>query len=120
MFKSKSILALSMFAFGCFAHQDSEPTSVVLNYGDSSISTDIQANRKFHVVRDNESEHVEFSGGIIKEYSDYIVNVHIIRKSKIRRSSRELNTTVLMNSDQIGKPLVIGIENDEFTGITLR
>lgn len=36
------------------------------------------------------------------------------------QSSRELNTTVLMNSDQIGKPLVIGIENDEFTSITLR
>lgn len=102
MFKSKSILALSVFAFGCFANQDSEPTSVVLDYGDSSISTDIQANRKFHVVRDNESEHVEFSGGIIKEYSDYIVNVHIIRKSKIRRSSRELNTTVLMTVIRLG------------------
>ncbi|HHF3083552.1 hypothetical protein ACXHQ0_13525 [Vibrio antiquarius] len=120
MFKSKSILALCMFAFSCFANQDSEPTSVVLNYGDSSLSADIQANRKFHVVQDNESEHVEFSGGVTKEYSDYIVNIHIIRKSKIRRSSRELNTTVLMNSDQLEKPLVVGIENDEFTSITLR
>ncbi|MGU3843380.1 hypothetical protein ACVZHT_17400, partial [Vibrio diabolicus] len=60
------------------------------------------------------------SGGVAKEYSDYIVNIHIIRKSKIRRSSRELNTTVLMNSDQLEKPLVVGIENDEFTSITLR
>lgn len=75
MFKSKSILALSMFAFGCFANQDSEPTSVVLNYGDSSISTDIQANRKFHVVRDNESEHVRIfrrnHKGVFRLYCEY-------------------------------------------------
>ncbi|HHC7142881.1 hypothetical protein [Vibrio parahaemolyticus] len=57
---------------------------------------------------------------MIKEYSDYVVDVLVVRKSKSRHSSRELKTTLFVQQDQLGKPMMIsGVNNEVFT-LTLK
>ncbi|MGY5772252.1 hypothetical protein ACXHP8_11195 [Vibrio antiquarius] len=118
--KSKIILTMCFAAFGSSGSQKVEPTSVVLTYDNSSISAEINQDRRFETIKDNDEENVEFSGSVTKDFSDYIVDVLVVRKSKSRKSSRELNTTILVQSEQIETPIVIGGVNSEIFSITLK
>ncbi|EGQ8297174.1 hypothetical protein GTW31_24430 [Vibrio parahaemolyticus] len=118
--KSKIILTMCFAAFGSSGSQNVEPTSVVLTYDNSSISAEIHQDRRFETIKDNDEENVEFSGSVTKDSSDYIVDVLVVRKSKSRKSSRELNTTILVQSEQIETPIVIGGVNSETFSITLK
>ncbi|AVF95482.1 hypothetical protein AL552_17960 [Vibrio diabolicus] len=119
-FKLKIILTMCLVAFGSSGNQNVEPTSVVLSYDNSSISAEIYQDRKFETIKDTDEEHVEFSGSVTKDSSDYIVDVLVVRKSKSRKSSRELNTTILVQNEQIEMPIVIGRVNSEVFSITLK
>ena len=107
-------------AFGATASQNVEPTSVVLTYGSSFISAEIYEDRRFETRKDNDEENVQFSGSVTKNSLDYLVDVLVVRKSKSSKSSRELNTTILVQSDQIETPITIGGVNSEMFSITLK
>ncbi len=86
---SKALLATCFIAFTSVASQLEEPQTAVLNYGQTSVSAPIQVDRGFEAVEDNDEEIIELSGSVIKEYSDYVVDVLVVRKSK-SSLSREL------------------------------
>ncbi|MGI3067216.1 hypothetical protein ACRTEL_22700 [Vibrio diabolicus] len=119
-FKSKIILTMCLVAFGSSGSQNVEPTSVVLTYDNSSISAEIHQDKKFETIKDTDEEYVEFSGSVTKDSSDYIVDVLVVRKSKSRKSSRELNTTILIQNEQIEMPIVIGRVNSEMFTLALK
>ncbi|EMP4396791.1 TPA: hypothetical protein ACN38F_000428 [Vibrio parahaemolyticus] len=117
---SKALLATCFIAFTSVASQLEDPQTAVLNYGQTSVSAPIQVDRGFDVVEDNDEEIIELSGSVIKEYSDYVVDVLVVRKSKSRHSSRELKTTLFVQQDQLGKPMMIGGVNNEVFTLTLK
>ncbi|EHR0574028.1 hypothetical protein KS872_003799 [Vibrio parahaemolyticus] len=117
---SKALLATCFIAFTSAASQLEEPQTAVLNYGQTSVSAPIQVDRGFDAVEDNDEEIIELSGSVIKEYSDYVVDVLVVRKSKSRHSSRELKTTLFVQQDQLGKPMMIGGVNNEVFTLTLK
>lgn len=117
---SKALLATCFIAFTSVASQLEEAQTAVLNYGQTSVSAPIQVDRGFDVVEDNDEEIIELSGSVIKEYSDYVVDVLVVRKSKSRHSSRELKTTLFVQQDQLGKPMMIGGVNNEVFTLTLK
>ncbi|EGX7687604.1 hypothetical protein DV013_001322 [Vibrio parahaemolyticus] len=109
---SKALLATCFIAFTSVASQLEEPQT--------AVSAPIQVDRGFNVVEDNDEEIIELSGSEIKEYSDYVVDVLVVRKSKSRHSSRELKTTLFVQQDQLGKPMMIGGVNNEVFTLTLK
>ncbi len=94
---SKALLATCFIAFTSVASQLEEPQTAVLNYGQTSVSAPIQVDRGFDVV-----------------------DVLVVRKSKSRHSSRELKTTLFVQQDQLGKPMMIGGVNNEVFTLTLK
>ena len=119
-FLSKLILPICLVAFSALGGQTIEPTSVTLTYGDSSISAEIGKDKKFAIIRNNDDEKLEFSGSVTKEYTDYIVDVLVIKDSKSNQSSSELKTTILVTKEQFDTLILIGGTNSEMLNITLK
>lgn len=121
-FSSKMIFVFFSIAFSSFASETVEPTSVFVTYGSSSISAVIQKGKEFSAVEENDGEKIKLSGLVTKEYPDFIVDVVVvlIRENKHSKSSREINTTILVKGEELGNPIVIGGVDDEIASLTLQ
>lgn len=121
-FISKMMFGICSIAFSSFATENVEPTSVFVTYGSSSISAVIQKGKEFSAVEEKDEERIKLSGFVTKEYPDYIVDVVVVlvRENKHRKSSREINTTILVKGEELGNPIVIGGVDDEKARLTLQ
>jgi hypothetical protein len=115
--KVKLIFAMCSFLIGCSSSQSMDPRVVVLTYGESSVSALIQEDSVFAGSNDTGMETVEFSGKITKQGADYLVDVIIIREANTGNAHQNLNTTVVLQSEE---PVVIGSFNDDLFYIFLK
>lgn len=120
-FKSTMMFAICSIAFSSFSTENVEPTSVFVTYGSSSISAVIQQGKEFSAVEENDEERIKLSGLVTKEYPDFIVDVVVVlaRENKHRKSSREINTTILVKGEELGNPIFLGGVDDEIVSLTL-
>lgn len=117
--KSKLILILSICSIllACSPSDSAEPKEVVLTYGESSVSAQINEGSVFEGSKDTEMEKVAFSGAIQKQGTSYLVDIIVAREAKTHHARQDLNTTVLLNLDE---PLVIGGINDDLLSIVFK
>lgn len=108
---SSIILLTSFITFGCFANDRVSPTSVVLKYDSSSISTEIQKDGTFS--GSNENEGVSFNGSVKNKGSDHIVNIAVDQKTEF--GYQTVNTTILIKKEENGTPRTIGGSISEST-----
>ncbi|MCG9642356.1 hypothetical protein L1D22_21180 [Vibrio sp. Isolate34] len=108
------ILMLCLTLMGCSSNQElaPEPTSITLFYGDTSISAGVLEDQTFSSVLADRVESVTFSGTIRKQDSGYFVDMLVIRETKEPRSTRQLNTSLLMKQGELVD--VGGVNNDVF------
>ena len=106
------MLCLAMV--GCSSNQvlAPDPTSITLFYGDTSISAGVLEDQTFSSVLADRVESVTFSGTIRKQDSGYFVDMLVIRETKEPRSTRQLNTSLLMKQGELVD--VGGVNNDVF------
>lgn len=106
------MLCLAMM--GCTSNQELalDPTSITLFYGDTSISAGVLEDKTFNSVLADRVESVTFSGSIRKQDSGYLVDMLVIRETKQPRSTRQLNTSLLMRPGELVD--VGGVNNDVF------
>ncbi|NAZ97378.1 hypothetical protein [Vibrio toranzoniae] len=108
------ILMLCLAMMGCTSNQELalDPTSITLFYGDTSISAGVLEDKTFNSVLADRVESVTFSGSIRKQDSGYLVDMLVIRETKQPRSTRQLNTSLLMRPGELVD--VGGVNNDVF------
>ncbi|SBS32968.1 hypothetical protein VTO7225_01729 [Vibrio toranzoniae] len=106
------MLCLAMM--GCTSNQELalDPTSITLFYGDTSISAGVLEDKTFNSVLADRVESVTFSGSIRKQDSGYLVDMLVIRETKQPRSTRQLNTSLIMKPRELVD--VGGVNNDVF------
>jgi hypothetical protein len=99
---------------GCTSNQELalDPTSITLFYGDTSISAGVLEDKTFNSVLADRVESVTFSGSIRKQDSGYLVDMLVIRETKQPRSTRQLNTSLIMKPRELVD--VGGVNNDVF------
>ncbi|MDC5819255.1 hypothetical protein [Vibrio europaeus] len=119
-YSTKLFLPLWLFAFSALGGQSLDLTVVTLTYGDSVISADIGPDSRFKVSNRNDTDHIEFSGTVTKTSHDYLVDVRVVVDKVASYGRRELNTTMLVENEQVDAPLVIGGVNEEVFSLTLR
>lgn len=115
------LLTTSVISFWCVAKDEASPKFVVLTYGASAVSAEIQKDKRYMVFEENDEENITFSGSVTKEGSGHIVNIRIVREIKYRgySSNSELSTVVRYKDELGGKPIVIGGGNDAKFSIAL-
>ncbi|KWT99113.1 hypothetical protein GL178_11605 [Vibrio toranzoniae] len=108
------ILMLCLAMMGCTSNQELalDPTSITLFYGDTSISAGVLEDKTFNSVLADRVESVTFSGSIRKQDSGYLVDMLVIRETKQPRSTRQLNTSLIMKPRELVD--VGGVNNDVF------
>ncbi|MEZ8517885.1 hypothetical protein AB9R81_20740 [Vibrio cyclitrophicus] len=108
------ILMLCLAIMGCSSKQElaPDPTTITLFYGDKSISAGVLEDKTFNSILADRVESVTFSGSISKQDSEFLINMLVIRETKEPRSTRQLNTTLLMKPG--GLVDVGGVNNDVF------
>lgn len=106
--KNSILLALSVFTFGCAANQDVEPKSVTLIYDQSKLTAEIQADNHFEAHVDNEKEHIDLSGTVKKLHPDYQLDISVIKASKMKHATNQINTSLFINQRDLEKPIIIG------------
>jgi hypothetical protein len=113
----RAILLLCLTLIGCSSNQElvPDPTTITLFYGDTSISAGVLEDKTFSSVLANRKESVTFSGAISKQNSGYFVDMLVIRETKEPRSTRQLNTSLLMKPGELVD--VGGVNNDVFSVI---
>lgn len=106
------MLCLAMM--GCTSNQELalDPTSITLFYGETSISAGVLEDKTFNSVLADRVESVTFSGSIRKQDSGYLVDMLVIRETKQPRSTRQLNTSLIMKPRELVD--VGGVNNDVF------
>lgn len=106
------MLCLAMM--GCTSNQELalDPTSITLFYGDTSISAGVLEDKTFNSVLADRVKSVTFSGSIRKQDSGYLVDMLVIRETKQPRSTRQLNTSLIMKPRELVD--VGGVNNDVF------
>lgn len=115
--KLKCILIMCSLMIGCSSNYSIEPNEVVLTYCESSISAVIQEGNVFEGINDTDKETVEFSGTVTKQDTGYLVDVVVIREAKVRKASQNLNTAVMLQSEE---PVIIGGINNYLFSIILK
>ncbi|MFN1617159.1 hypothetical protein [Vibrio rotiferianus] len=106
--KSSILLVLSVFTFGCAANQDVEPKSVTLIYDQSKLTAEIQADDHFVAHVDNDKERIDLSGTVKKLHPDYLLDVSVIKVSKIKHATNQINTSLVIKQKDLEKPVLIG------------
>ncbi|UPR37322.1 hypothetical protein ITG13_20775 [Vibrio cyclitrophicus] len=108
------ILMLCLAMMGCSSNRvlAPDPTSITLFYGDTSISAGVLEDKTFKSVLADRVESVTFSGSISKQNSGYFVDILVIREMKEPRSTRQLNTSLVMKPRELVD--VGGVNNDVF------
>ena len=108
------ILMLCLALTGCASSEalQSDPTSITLFYGETSISAGVLEDKTFNSVLADRAESVTFSGLVRKQDSGYLVDMLVIRETKEPRSSRQLNTSIHMKTGELVD--VGGVNNDIF------
>ncbi|WP_215403973.1 hypothetical protein [Vibrio gigantis] len=108
------ILMLCLAMMGCSSNQElaPDPTTITLFYGDTSISAGVLEDKTFNSVLADRVESVTFSGLIRKQDSGYLVDLLVIRETKDPRSTRQLNTSLHMETGELVD--VGGVNNDVF------
>ncbi|WP_454440146.1 hypothetical protein [Vibrio bathopelagicus] len=108
------ILMLCLAMMGCSSNQKltPDPTSITLFYSDTSISAGVLEDKTFNSVRADRKESVTFSGAVRKQDSGYLVDMLVIRETKQPRSTRQLNTSLHMDTGELVD--VGGVNNDVF------
>ncbi|KLN65292.1 hypothetical protein [Vibrio sp. VPAP30] len=119
-YSTKWLLHLWLIAFSALGGQSLDLTVVALTYGDSVISADIGPDSRFKVSNRNDTDHIEFLGTVTKTSHDYLVDVRVVVDKIASYGKRELNTTMLVENEQVDAPLVIGGVNEEVFSLTLR
>ena len=95
-----------------------EPTSVLVTYGNSSISTEIEKGKAFSTVLENDEDRIKLTGLVTRGYRDFIVDITIVRKNKLRNS--QINTSIMVKENELGIPLFIGGSGNEIARLTLQ
>ena len=102
------MLVLSVFTFGCAANQDVEPKSVTLIYDQSKLTAEIQADDHFEAHVDNDKERIDLSGTVKMLHPDYLLDVSVIKASKIKHATNQINTSLVIKQKDLEKPVLIG------------
>ncbi|WLQ16027.1 hypothetical protein O5O45_08885 [Hahella aquimaris] len=103
--KSKLLLVMCSLLIGCSSKQFSEPTHVVITYGNILMSAPIDENNTFASTIETDTKYMQLSGKIQKQNADYIVDVDFISNAKEPEASHAFNSQVLVKLEE---PQVIG------------
>ncbi len=108
------IVMFCLAIVGCSSNQEPmlNPTTITLFYGASSISAGVLEDKTFNSVLADRKESVTFSGAVRKQDSGYLVDMLVIRETKQPRSTRQLNTSLHMDTGELVD--VGGVNNDVF------
>ena len=106
--KNSILLILPLFMFGCATHQVVEPKSVTLIYDQSKLTAEIQADDNFAAYVDNDKERIDLSGTVRNLHPDYLLDVEVIKASKVRHATNQISTSMLIKQEDLEKPIFIG------------
>ncbi|WP_411062772.1 hypothetical protein [Vibrio rotiferianus] len=106
--KSLILLALPVFMFGCAANQDVEPKSVTLIYDHSRLTAEIQTDDHFEAYVDNDKERIDLSGTVKKLHTDYLLDISVVKASKIQHATNQINTSLVIKQKDLEEAVLIG------------
>ena len=101
------LITVTMLILGCSTNPCVDLKSITLMFDDSELTAEIQPNSKFKAQIDNDHIRVDFSGSIKKIKQDYLIEILVVKNSKVTKTTNQVNTTILVDKDNIEKPTVI-------------
>ncbi|MCY9843142.1 hypothetical protein [Vibrio caribbeanicus] len=101
------LVAVTMIMFGCSTNPCVDLKSITLIFDDSELTAEIQPDSKFKAHVDNDNIRIDFSGSIKRVKQDYLLDVLIVKESKIPKTTNQVNTTIGIEKDKVDEPIVI-------------
>ena len=101
------LVAVTMIMLGCSTNPCVDLKSVTLIFDDSELTAEIQPDSKFKAHVDNDNIRIKFSGSIKRVKQDYLLDVVVVKESKIPKTTNQVNTTIIIEKDKVDEPIVI-------------
>jgi len=110
--KSIQAFTQALLVTGCLSNPPIEQREVILRYGETAVSAEIQGDGTFETSKDTEHETVAFSGTVSEQDEMYRIDLAFSRQIKSSESRSELDTTVVLMANE--SVTVGGVNNDVY------